>query len=64
MLAAVDREAALRELPSVYAVVVRMADSGRDADAIAQALGVAVEAVPALVEVGRIKLAQLMEEER
>lgn len=60
----VNREDALRELPSVYAVALRMADAGAEVDTIARALGVPVEAVPALVEIGRIKLARLMDEER
>jgi DNA-directed RNA polymerase specialized sigma24 family protein len=57
-----DRDEALRELPGVYAVALRMADGGSSHGDIAGALGVPVEAVATLLEVARIKLADLMGE--
>lgn len=51
--------AILDELPVSYAVGLRMRASGADDHAIAAALGIAVEAVPMLLDIGLAKARQL-----
>jgi len=55
----VDQAEALEALPPSYAIALRLADEGADTAAIAQAAGVAADAVEALLEIGRGKLAAL-----
>lgn len=56
-----DREKALAELPTAYAVALRMqADGARD-DAIAKALGVPAESVKQLIQIAESKLRALVD---
>lgn len=51
-----DRRHALLELPTAYAVALRLHEAGVPARDIAVALEVAEEAVPRLIEIGAAKL--------
>lgn len=55
----VPEESLLARLPTVYSVALRLHAAGATDVTIAAALGVAVESVPGLVEVGRLKLREL-----
>lgn len=52
-------EVLISQLPTVYAVALRLRAAGASETAIAEALGTATEAVPALLDVGRRKLDEL-----
>lgn len=56
------RERALAELPTAYAVALRMRDDGRNDAEIASALGVDPVAVGPLLRVAEAKLAAVLEE--
>jgi hypothetical protein len=49
----------LRRLPTVYAVALRLDAAGASSETIGDALGVAPDAVPALLDIGRRKLEDL-----
>jgi DNA-directed RNA polymerase specialized sigma24 family protein len=49
----------IAQLPTVYAVALRLHGSGASHAAIAEALGTSTDAVPALLDVGRRKLDEL-----
>lgn len=51
-----DRSTALGLLPPAYAVALRLQDGGASQAAIARDLGVPVQAVPRLLEIGASKL--------
>lgn len=55
-----DRAAALAQLPPAYAAALRLNDDGATHAAIARELGVPVEAVPRLLEIGASKLDALV----
>jgi len=55
-----DRNAALQQLPPAYAVALRMHDAGATHAAIAREVGVPVQAVPRLLEIGASKLDALV----
>lgn len=55
-----DRQAALARLPDRYRELLTLLDAGRTSDEISDALGLDEAAIPALVEVGRAKLAGVM----
>jgi DNA-directed RNA polymerase specialized sigma24 family protein len=56
----VTRTEAITELPSIYAVAIRLRDGGADADAIAAALGIDEHAVGPLLALADYKLAALL----
>lgn len=56
-----DREAALLELPTAYAVAIRLRDAGAVDDSVAQALGIPTESVAGLLRVAEAKLAALLD---
>lgn len=51
-----DRATALEQLPTPYATALRLHDAGATHAKIAQAIGVPVQAVPRLLEIGASKL--------
>lgn len=55
-----DRQAALARLPDRYRELLTLLDAGRSPGEISTALGLDEAAIPALVEVGRAKLAGVM----
>lgn len=55
-----DRSQALRELPTMHAVALRLRDNGFDDEVIAAALDVEHVQVPALLRIAEGKLAKLM----
>jgi DNA-directed RNA polymerase specialized sigma24 family protein len=55
-----DVDQALTELPHPYAVALRLDEAGRPASDIALALGIADDAVPMVLRLGRDKLANLL----
>lgn len=55
-----DRAAALEQLPPAYATALRMNDAGATHASIARELGVPVQAVPRLLEIGASKLDALV----
>jgi predicted transcriptional regulator len=59
----VDRAEALDLLPTVYAVALRLDESGVAPAVIAEGVGITPEAVPAFLEVARGKLARLLQGE-
>ena len=56
-----EREAALAELPVVYAVALRLSDAGLSTEMIAHAVGVAPEAVDPLLRLAQAKLAERLD---
>lgn len=52
-----DHEAALLELPTAHAVALRLHDAGVADEGVAQALGIPVTSVAALLRVAEAKLA-------
>ena len=52
----------LGELPVSYAVALRMNNRGATAEQIAEALGLELEAIPSLIEIGRGKVAAIIGE--
>lgn len=56
-----DRHEALRELPSAYAVALRMREHGADDHTISVALEVPVEAVGRLVAIAESKLQAIID---
>ena len=58
-----DRERALDSLASVYARALRLAADGWTDDAIAADLGIDLEAVAGLLQIGGEKLARAMAED-
>jgi hypothetical protein len=57
-----DDEEALAALPLAYAAALRMDAGGEGTDAIAAALGLDVESIPALLEIGRRKLRSVLDD--
>ena len=57
---AARRAGALAELPTVYALALRLRDEGEPPDRIARLLGVEPEAVGPLLEVATAKLAEIL----
>ncbi len=57
---AVERDLAIDQLAPAYARAIRLDDGGADVDEIAAALGATPEAVPALLQIGKAKLAALL----
>jgi DNA-directed RNA polymerase specialized sigma24 family protein len=55
-----DVDQALTELPHPYAVAIRLHEAGRPESDIALALGIADDAVPMVLRLGRDKLASLL----
>lgn len=55
-----DRSQALRELPTMHAVALRLRDNGFDDQVIAAVLDVEHVQVPALLRIAQAKLAKLM----
>jgi len=55
-----ERDDALDLLPPMYAVALRLADADAAPDVIATAAGIELESVPALVELARVKLDELV----
>jgi DNA-directed RNA polymerase specialized sigma24 family protein len=55
-----DRAEALAQLPPSYAAALRLNDAGATHLAIARELGVPVQAVPRLLEIGASKLDALV----
>ena len=51
-----DRAEALAQLPPAYAAALRLNDAGATHAAIARELGVPVQSVPRLLEIGASKL--------
>lgn len=51
-----NRAAAIAELPDAYATALRLADEGVDDEAIAEQMGVEVEAVGPLLRLANAKL--------
>jgi hypothetical protein len=60
----VEREHALSQLPVAYAVAIRLSERGADDQTIAEALGIPVVSLPALLKVGTAKLAQIVRDQR
>ena len=56
-----DREAALLELATAYAVAIRLRDAGAADDSVAQALGIPIESVPGVLRMAEAKLAALLD---
>ncbi len=54
-----NREEAIPLLPEPYAVALRLHEAGRD-DAIAVAVGIPPETVPAIVRIAEAKLAHII----
>ncbi len=59
-----EREQALAELPTAYAVALRLSEQGVPTEVIARGVGVEPEALEPLLRLARVKLARLMEEQR
>lgn len=59
--AGMDRQAALARLPDRYRDLLTMVDAGGSVEEISEALGLDVDAIPPLVEVGRAKLAGVLD---
>ena len=57
----VDREEALGALPEGYGAALRLRDEGRTAEEIATHLGVDVDVVATLLEIGEGKLRRVLE---
>ena len=57
---AARRTAAVAELPTVYALALRLRDEGEPPDRIAKLLGVEPEAVAPLLEVASAKLEEIL----
>jgi hypothetical protein len=55
-----DRERAIEQLPETHAAAIRLRARGFDDSAIAQALSLRVEAVPAVLEIADGKLGDLL----
>jgi hypothetical protein len=55
-----DRDAAIRELPTAYAVALRLRDGGHDVEAIAARLDIACEAVAPLLRMADAKLDNIL----
>lgn len=55
-----DRQTALLELATGYAVALRLHDAGAADDSVAQALGIPIESVPGLLRVAEAKLAAVL----
>lgn len=55
-----DRERALEQLPETHVSALRLRDRGFDDDAIARALSMAPDAVPAVLQLADEKLAALL----
>jgi hypothetical protein len=55
-----DRETALLELATAYAVALRLHDAGAPDDSVAQALGIPIESVAGLLQVAEAKLTALV----
>jgi DNA-directed RNA polymerase specialized sigma24 family protein len=58
-----DRENALLQLATAHAVALRLHAAGAEHEAVAQALGIPVASVPALLRIAEAKLAALLEED-
>jgi DNA-directed RNA polymerase specialized sigma24 family protein len=56
-----ERAAAIAQLPETYAAAIRLRDQGLANEAIAQRLGVALEAVKPLLRVAHAKLDRIRE---
>ncbi len=54
-----DDELLIAQLPTVYAVALRLRAAGASHRTIAEALGTVTDAVPALLDVGGRKLGEL-----
>jgi DNA-directed RNA polymerase specialized sigma24 family protein len=59
----VDRDEALAALPEGYGTALRLRDEGRTAEEIAAHLGVDVDVVASLLEIGDGKLRRVLEAE-
>jgi DNA-directed RNA polymerase specialized sigma24 family protein len=57
----VDRDAALAALPEGYGTALRLRDQGRTAEEIALQLGVDVDVVATVLEIGEGKLRRVLE---
>jgi hypothetical protein len=55
-----DRQTALLELATAYAVALRLHDAGAADDSVAQALGIPIESVAGLLQVAEAKLTALL----
>ena len=56
-----DRQAALLELATAYAVAIRLRDAGAADDSVAQALDIPIESVAGVLRVAEAKLAALLD---
>lgn len=56
-----DRTDAISELPTPYAVAIRLREGGSDDPTIAAALGIGEDEVASLLELAEAKLAALVE---
>ena len=56
----VERDLAIDQLAPAYARAIRLDDGGADVEEIALALDAAPESVPALLRIGKAKLAALL----
>ncbi len=59
-VARVDRSLAVRQLPVLHAVAIRLRDAGGDDHLIAVALGIDDDQVPMLLQIANSKLQNLM----
>jgi DNA-directed RNA polymerase specialized sigma24 family protein len=57
----VNRAQAIAELPTAYAVALRLSDQGVDREAIARVVGIETEAVEPLLRLAHTKLAALLQ---
>ena len=58
----VEREQAIAELPTVYAMALRLSEQGVDREVIARDVGIEAEAVEPLLRLAHAKLAALLQE--
>lgn len=56
-----DREAALLQLATAHAVALRLQAAGAEDEAVAQALGIPVTSVAAILRIAEAKLAALLD---
>ena len=63
-MAAMDRADAISELPTIYAVAIRLRDDGAGNRTIAVALAIEDDEVPALLGIAEAKLSALISESR
>jgi DNA-directed RNA polymerase specialized sigma24 family protein len=59
----VDRETALLQLATAHAVALRLHAGGAKDEAVAQALGIPVSSVTAILHIAEEKLAALLDED-